>query len=91
MIKLTNKITVLFAILMLPAMQAWADDYSDTVQIFRDAIESKQFFDSAYGYAVFPTIGKGGLVIGGSHGKGQVYQGGKVVGFTSMGDMSIGE
>jgi hypothetical protein len=30
------------------------------------------------GYAIFPTIGKGGLGIGGSHGKGQVYRGGKV-------------
>jgi len=90
MIKLTNKITVLFAILMLPAMQAWADDYSDTVQIFRDAIESKQFFDSAYGYAVFPTIGKGGVGIGGAYGKGQVYAGGKHVGDTSMTQVTIG-
>jgi lipid-binding SYLF domain-containing protein len=48
------------------------------------------FFDSAHGYAVFPTVGKGGLGVGGSHGKGQVYQGGKVIGFTSTSDISIG-
>ena len=49
-----------------------------------------KFFGNSHGYAVFPTIGKGGLGIGGSHGKGQVYQGGKVIGFTSTSDISIG-
>ena len=48
------------------------------------------FFETAHGYAVFPTIGKGGLGIGGSHGKGQVYRGGEVIGFTSTSDISIG-
>ena len=50
----------------------------------------QRFFDDAYGYAVFPTIGEGGLGIGASHGKGQVYRGGKVIGFTSTTDISIG-
>ena len=49
-----------------------------------------QFFGNAYGYAVFPSIGKGGLGIGGSDGKGQVYRQGKVIGFTSTTDISIG-
>ena len=39
---------------------------------------------------MFPTIGEGGLGIGASHGKGQVYRGGKVIGFTSTSDISIG-
>ena len=46
--------------------------------------------DSAYGYAVFPTIGKGGIGIGGAHGKGGVYRGGKRVGLTSMSQISYG-
>ena len=64
---------LLFALLMLPAVQAWADDYTDTIQIFSDAIESKELMNSAYGYAVFPTIGKGGVGVGGAYGKGRVY------------------
>ncbi len=28
------------------------------------------FFDEAHGYAVFPTVGKGGIGIGGAYGKG---------------------
>ena len=48
------------------------------------------YFKEAYAYAVFPTIGKGGLIIGGSHGDGLVFQGGKVVGSTKVTSASIG-
>lgn len=65
-------------------------DYTDTIENFRKIPAVANFFDSAHGYAVFRTIGKGGLGIGGSHGKGQVYRGGDVVGFTSISDISIG-
>src|SRR5262245_37209108 len=30
----------------------------------------KPLFDSAAGYAVFPSVGKGGLIVGGAHGNG---------------------
>ena len=50
----------------------------------------QQFFKNSYGYAVFPTIGKGGIGIGGAHGKGQVYQSGKVTGKTSMTQVTVG-
>lgn len=65
-------------------------DYSSTIDNFKQSSDVRPFFDSAYGYAVFPTIGKGGLGIGASHGKGQVYAEGSVVGFTSLSDVSIG-
>ena len=48
------------------------------------------YFKEAYAYAVFPTIGKGGLIVGGSHGSGLVFQGGKVVGNTSVSQASVG-
>ena len=62
------------ALLFLPAVNAWADDYTDTIKIFQNAGESGTFFSHAYGYAVFPTIGKGGIGVGGAHGKGRVYE-----------------
>ena len=65
-------------------------DYSSTINDFKQISVVSPFFKSAYGYAVFPTIGEGGLGIGASHGKGQVYRGGKVIGFTSTTDISIG-
>jgi lipid-binding SYLF domain-containing protein len=48
------------------------------------------FHKSAYGYAVFPNIGKGGIGIGGAHGKGRVYRNGKKLGDVSMTQISIG-
>lgn len=76
--------------LLLSLGQAWADAYEDTKQVFREAMESRVFFDNAYGYAVFPTIGKGGIGIGGAHGRGRVYQGGRHVGDTRMTQVTIG-
>ena len=48
------------------------------------------FFTSAHGYAVFPTVAKGGIGIGGAGGKGQVYQGGSLIGYTTLSQGSIG-
>ena len=65
-------------------------DYSKTINMFKGNPTVAPYFTSAYGYAVFPTIGKGAVLIGGAHGKGQVYTGGAVVGFTSMTQITIG-
>ena len=81
-------LTVFLAMAMsIPAM---ADSYTDAIAVFKKAPAVQPFFKNAYGYAVFPTIGKGGFVIGGSYGKGQVYRGGKVTGETSLIKASIG-
>jgi lipid-binding SYLF domain-containing protein len=50
----------------------------------------ESFFESAAGYAVFPGIGKGGIVIGGAYGKGLVIVDEKVDGYTSMSQATIG-
>jgi lipid-binding SYLF domain-containing protein len=76
--------------LLLPVTQAAADTYSETLQVFRNAVESKSFFGRAYGYAVFPTVGKGGIGIGGAYGQGRVYEQGKYVGDTSMTQVTVG-
>ncbi len=81
---------LLITSLTLAALPALADSYSDTVALFKNAGASATFFASGYGYAVFPTIGKGGLGIGAAHGSGRVYQKGKYIGDTSMTQLSIG-
>lgn len=48
------------------------------------------FFEQAYGYAVFPTIGKAGFIVGGAHGDGVVYKQGIVTGTTKMTQVSVG-
>jgi hypothetical protein len=69
----------LLALTGLAAMPAHADEYSETLSAFRKAEASGRFFKNAHGYAVFPTIGKGGVGIGGAYGKGKVYEKASVV------------
>ena len=82
--------TLVWLGLSLLAWPAWADDYANTISIFKKAGESGQFFDKAYGYAVFPTVGKAGVGVGGAYGKGRVYRHGKHVGDTSLTQVSVG-
>jgi len=49
-----------------------------------------KIFSDAVGYAVFPTVGKGAIGIGGARGKGWVYQGGGVIGKSTLTQVSIG-
>jgi lipid-binding SYLF domain-containing protein len=81
---------LLSGLLALSSATAAAGPYSETINLFRNAGESGTFFGNCYGYALFPTIGKGGLVVGGAHGKGRVYEHDKHVGDTSMTQLSVG-
>jgi lipid-binding SYLF domain-containing protein len=80
---------VVMAALIL-SIPAYADKYTDTMDVFKKSEAVQPFFKDAYGYAVFPTVGKGGIGIGGSYGTGQVYRGGKVTGEVSLIKGSIG-
>ena len=73
-----------------PVSNALAGDYQDTINVFRNAGESGQYFRHSYGYAVFPTIGKGGIGIGGAYGNGRVYRHNTYVGDTSMTQVTVG-
>ena len=85
-------LTILASIflVLLPVGPVHADRFQRTIDVFKQSSAVQPFFESAYGYAVFPTIGKGGFIIGGSHGQGQVYVGGKVTGTASMTKLSVG-
>jgi len=83
-------ICALALILALPGAAAWAASDAETIALFKKAGQSAGFFRTCYGYAVFPTIGKGGLVIGAAHGSGHVYEKGRMIGDTSMTQVSVG-
>ena len=76
--------------LLLGSAASWADEYTDTVDLFKNAGASSGFFKTAYGYAVFPSIGSGALIVGGAHGDGRVYKGGAYIGDVSMTQVSVG-
>jgi len=81
---------IMFILALALANPVQADKFTDTVNVFKKSEAVQPFFKNAYGYAVFPTIGKAGIGIGGSYGTGQVYEGGKVTGEVSVIKGSIG-
>lgn len=76
-------------LLSLAGAHALADDYTATIERFRKSGAS-EFVASAYGYAVFPTIGKGGIGIGGAYGEGRVFEQGKAIGSSELAQVTIG-
>ncbi len=76
--------------LLLSFGVAHADEYDETIELFKHAGESAVFFSNCYAYAVFPTVGAGGLIVGGARGEGQVYVHDQVVGDAVMTQLSIG-
>ena len=67
------------------------DKVIETVARFKENDASlKQFFSSSYGYAVFPTVAKGGIGIGGAYGRGELFESSQMKGYCDLSQGSIG-
>lgn len=82
-------LTVMMMMVIAP-VSVFADSQADAIAVFKESSAVMPFFESAYGYAVFPTVGKGGLFIGLSYGKGKVYRAGTATGTATLSKMSLG-
>ena len=96
----------LFAILITLSMvstttyaQAWKPDVTNKLElsVAQAIIKANErdptltmWFETAYAYAVFPRVGKGGFIVGGAHGDGLVIRGDTTVGRTSLTQVSVG-
>jgi lipid-binding SYLF domain-containing protein len=66
-------------------------DVNGTIAQFKAKDPSlANLFNTAQGYAVFPTVGKGGLVVGGAYGRGQLFEQGKMIGYVDLSQATIG-
>lgn len=81
---------VTLSALLVGSGSAWASNYADAINVFRNAGESGEYFKAAYGFAIFPQVGKAGLVIGGAYGEGGVFVGDKHVGSSTMTQLTAG-
>lgn len=64
---------------------------SETVALFKkNDAGLTRFFSHSVGYAVFPTVGKGGLCVGGAYGSGVLYAGGKPAGKATLTQVTVG-
>ena len=90
---LTGLLLVGWLLATVPA--ALADKYQGTLDVFESKPALQHFFESAYGYAVFPVVGKGGFFLGITRGKGRVYRRNDarhhvLVGQVTLSEVSIG-
>ncbi len=82
--------TALLAAVAVTAHAQRVRDVSETLELFQGIPQVAPYFESAYGYAVWPRIARGGLGIGASRGRGQVYVGGQLTGISTHTEVSIG-
>lgn len=98
-----KKLTTMLLIggfLLTPAWADWQPDPGDKLQVqSRDAVDRfreeraedlQRFFDEAYGYAIFPSVKRGGLLIGYGSGRGVVIEGGEFAGYAVQRRLSLG-
>lgn len=81
---------ILISALGVVAGTAQASKETDATGLFSSAGDSASYFHKSYAYAIFPTIGKGGLGLGAAHGTGHVYRKGKIIGRVTMTQLSVG-
>ncbi len=92
---------MLTAVVLFFAISASAQSTKKDKRLVEDAVDAKEdflntdglmksLFDNAYGWAIFPNVGKGGIGIGGAAGKGAVYEQGNLIGKAQLTQVSIG-
>ena len=71
--------------------KALDDQVKDAIQLFKsDSTNVAKLFDTAYGYAVLPSVGKGAVGIGSAAGAGEVFEQGKLIGTCKMTQVTVG-
>jgi lipid-binding SYLF domain-containing protein len=66
------------------------DEYASAIKVFKSAPEVQPFFENCYAYAIYPTVGKAAVVVGGAFGEGRVLRQGKVTGKSKLVHASFG-
>jgi lipid-binding SYLF domain-containing protein len=99
MIKLMPRTLFVFAALAVSTANAWdpreIEERHEKAQEEKAAMLEKdadmqRFFDSAAAYVIIPTVGKGGIGIGGARGKGLLYEGGQITAEVTLTQLTIG-
>lgn len=91
-----TKLTIITLFLIAFSFSSYAqkdvsEKSAEAIQEFKKTNDKiNKYFNSAYAYAVFPSIGKGGLGVGGAAGNGTLYRGGAIVGDSKMTQVTIG-
>lgn len=98
--RIAHRLSLLLALAILTAScsgwdpqdsAAMTEEVSQTISRFTGRDPGLQrFFDQAYGYTVFPTVGKGAIGVGGAYGKGQVFEQDRPIGTSKLVQLTVG-
>jgi lipid-binding SYLF domain-containing protein len=88
--KLTTILIFSLLAILAGAGLAAADEYADAIRRFESSPEVQTFFKNCYAFALFPTVGKAAVVVGGAFGEGKVFRQGKVTGKAQLMHASFG-
>ncbi|MEO6575770.1 MAG: lipid-binding SYLF domain-containing protein, partial [Polyangiaceae bacterium] len=97
-IRRAAEISIAACCLLAPSSQALASDEGDAVKESQQLIANfkqtdpglDRFIKSSAGYVVFPSVGKGGLIVGGAHGTGVLFENGKSIGRAALNQVTVG-
>jgi lipid-binding SYLF domain-containing protein len=81
---------LVLVLIPLSAGTALCEDDAGAIGVFKSSPEVQPFFKDCYAYAIFPTVGKAAVVVGGAYGEGKVYRQGKVTGTAKLAQASFG-
>jgi len=93
---MNTKFTIIALFLMTFSLSSYAqkdvsEKSTEAIKEFKRTNDKiGKYFSSAYGYAVFPSVGKGGLGVGGAAGNGTIYKGGAIVGDCKLSQITVG-
>jgi lipid-binding SYLF domain-containing protein len=87
---ISSRLATAAATLLVGTGAVHAAGYRQTIDAFKNAAQSAEFFKNSYAYAVFPTVGQGSFIVGGAHGDGRVYVHGVQVGMAAITQLSVG-
>ncbi|HEY6573011.1 MAG TPA: lipid-binding SYLF domain-containing protein [Candidatus Eisenbacteria bacterium] len=86
--------TLLAILLVASFIAAPASAKEDAASVIRKFKEKdpgfEKVFAEAYGYAIFPTVGKGAIGIGAARGKGEVFEQGVLIGRSTLTQLTVG-
>ncbi len=94
-------LTMALALTLISTSAPAAADKGSDEQLSKDARDAMERFaekdktfsatiKSLAGYAIFPEVAKGGFIVGGAGGRGEVYQGGKLIGHAKLSQGTVG-
>jgi lipid-binding SYLF domain-containing protein len=99
MLKQLTRTLLVFAALAVSTANAWDPEEIEErhekaqeakAEMLEKDADMQRFFDSAIAYVIIPTVGKGGIGIGGARGKGLLYEGGQITAEVTLSQLTIG-